>query len=471
MKKTLLFIIILILSILTVSAADYDLEITSIKESIFLEETAEFEVTITNNLMTIQNFRLYSTEIEWEILDVDVKVYPEDSTSEKVTITPTKYVRPGMYGVVLNIKDLATDETVEELLYVQVKMPGQAVSEYLPSVKMTYDMDDQINPEKEVIIKVRLENYNVLNLTDLTIRITSDIPKFNTNQPVELKPLETKDVELKYKLNPLQSPGEYKLNFELLKAGKVVHRSDPKTIMIGEKTPGFGENINRKTVFFKNTIEIAYTSNSNVKDSQKIKVPVSWIKGIFTETDPDATIIKEDGKRYLIIDIELEPGETKTVSITTNYRMIIYIIIFIIIVIALFYITKSPIKIRKGISEVKTEEGGISSLKIMLQVTSVVKRPIKNVTVVDFIPSIAELQREFIAGTLKPTKIAKHEKKGTVLKWELGELGPKEDRLISYNIKSKLSILGGFRLPRAKVLIRVKGKEKHVYSNSLGVEV
>ena len=67
--------------------------------------------------------------------------------------------------------------------------------------------------------------------------------------------------------------------------------------------------------------------------------------------------------------------------------------------------------------------------------------------------------------------MSKHSKKGTVLTWELGELGPKEDRLISYNITSKLSILGSFKLPRAKVVIKSKGKEKHIYSNSLGVEV
>ena len=471
MKTAILFAVLLILSTLIVSAADYEVSVDPIRDSIFLEETAEFEVTIKNNLKTIQNFRISSSEVEWDIPSTDVKVYPESVSSQMIIITPTKYVGPGMYGVAISIKDLATDKTTEELLYIHIKPPGQAVSEYLPSVKMSYEMSDQIDPQKEVNIKITISNQNVLNLTDMTIKITSDLAVFNTMQPVQLKPLETKDIELKYNLDPLQAPGEYRLNFELLKEGKLVDKPEPKIVYIGEKISSFGENIKKETSFFKTVIEATYTSSSNVKDMQKIKIPITWFRGMFTQTEPESSLIKEDGQRFLVIDLELEPGETRTVRITTSYRIIVYIILLVVIIGAITYITKSPVKIRKGISDVKTEEGGISSLKIMLQVTNLVKKPMKNVTVVDFVPSIAELHREFIAGTLKPTKVLKSEKKGTILKWEIEELGPKEDRLISYNIKSKLSILGDFRLPRAKVLLRVKGKEKHIYSNSLGVEV
>ncbi|MBW2981310.1 hypothetical protein KY343_00390 [Candidatus Woesearchaeota archaeon] len=472
MKKHFLLAIIFILCILTVSAADYDVEITPIKDSIFLEESAEFEIAIKNNLMTIQNFRIYSSEVEWDIPSTDIKVYPDSVASERLVITPTKYVGPGMYGVALTIKDIDADETTEELIYIHIKPPGQAVSEYLPSVKMSYEMNEQIAPEEPVTIKITLENRNVLNLTDLAIKITSDLAVFNTEQPVQLKPLETKDIELSYDLDPLQAPGEYKLNFDLLKSGKTIDRPQSQIIIIGEKTLGFEEDVKKESVFFKTVIEATYSSKSNIKDVQEVRIPVSFIKNLFTETNPESTVIKEeDGQRFLLIDLELEPGQTKTVYITTNYRIIVYIAAALIIIAAIAYITRSPVKIRKGISEVKTEEGGISSLKIMLQVTSLVKKPIKGVIVADYIPSIAELQREFIAGTLKPTKILKSEKKGTILHWDLGELGPNEDRLISYNIKSKLSILGDFRLPRAKVLLRVKGKEKHIYSNSLGVEV
>jgi len=73
------------------------------------------------------------------------------------------------------------------------------------------------------------------------------------------------------------------------------------------------------------------------------------------------------------------------------------------------------------------------------------------VKIVDVVPSIAEVRKEFAEGTLKPSSILKHSSKGTILKWDIPELAPGEERLISYDIKSKLSIIGSFSLPRAKI--------------------
>jgi hypothetical protein len=472
MKRYLLFTIILILCISLAYAADYEVEVKPIRDSIYLDGSATFLITFTNDLQTIQNFRVYSTEVEWTIPETLIKVYPEDQTTETLEITPTKYVSPGIYAVKIKIRAEETDELIEKILPpITIKTYGDIISDYRPSIRMTYEMQDTIDPKEKVQIKIKLDNQNILNISDLVIKISSDLPVFNTEYPVTLVPLETKEVKFDYDLDPLQSPGEYKVSFELLKAGQVIEVADQKIVSIGEKSLNFEEEINIDKSFFKTVIEAKYTSNSNVRDAQKIKIPTGWFKKLFTSTNPESTLIKEDGNRFLVVDLELGPGESKTMKVTTNYRSIVYVLVFIIAILILMYVTRSPVKIRKGIAEIKTKEGGISSLKIILQTTSLVKKPIKNVTIVDYVPSIAHLEKEFIQGTLKPTKILKSEKKGTILKWEIGELGPKEDRLISYNISSKLSIIGSFRLPRAKVLIREKNKEKHVYSNSLGVEI
>jgi len=473
MKKYLLFTIILILSTLAVSAEDFDVEITPDSMDIYLEESAEFEISITNNLKSIQNFRVYSSEIEWDVPAIDVKIYPESEVVEKLVISPTKYVTLDRLskGVTIKVRREEPEELVEKVVYINIKSPGQAISEYLPSVRMTYEMADTIDPKDPITIKVTLENQNILNLTDLMINIRSDIPIFNTKQNVQLKPLETKDVEFKYNLDPLQAPGSYKLYFELFKGDKIIEITEPKVIEVGKISHDLLEEIKKETAFFKTVVEAKYTSSSNVKEIKKIKIPINWVKGLFTETMPESEELKEDGKKYLAVNLELNPGESKTVYITTDYRPVFYAIVTILFIVLLFYITKSPVNIRKGIAEIKKEEGGISSLKIMLQIKSISKKPIKHVDIIDNIPSIAELHREFIPGTLKPTKIQKHPKKGSILTWNIGEMGPKEERIISYNIKSKLSILGSFKLPRAKIIIKSKGKEKHVYSNIVGIEV
>lgn len=469
MKKYLLLPILFILTAAIVSAANYTVEVTSIRDNIKIDETAQFLVIITNELKTIKNIRIYSPEVEWSIPPQTIKAYPETETSIKLIITPTKYIGPGMYGIKINFKEEGTDELVERIVFVNVKPPGEAVGGYVPSVDMDVRMGEEIDPREPVIITIVLKNQNVLNLTDLKIRIRSDLEAFNIEQEVQLSPLEEKGIELTYELDPLQEPGSYKLSFEVLKGKKVIESAAPKTIEIISFTPDFKEEIEKTSTFFKTVTAITYTSQSNVKDSQLIKIPTGLLKRLFTLTDPESRLVKEAGKRYFVIDLELDPGQAKTIYITTNYRILFYVAIVVIIGLIIYFMFKSPVRIRKGVSDVKMKEGGISEVKVMLEITNASKRPIKNITIVDYVPNISEISKEFVEGTLKPTRVLKHEKKGTILKWELAEMAAGEDRLVSYDIISKLSILGNFRLPRAKVVFKRKGKEIHVYSNSLGV--
>ena len=106
---------------------------------------------------------------------------------------------------------------------------------------------------------------------------------------------------------------------------------------------------------------------------------------------------------------------------------------------------------KTNITETRINEGGISKIKIVLEIKSISKKPIKNLTVVDYIPNISDISKEFIEGTLRPSQMLLHKKKGTIL------------------THSKLSIIGNFRLPRAKVIFKRNKKEVHSYSNSVGV--
>ena len=81
------------------------------------------------------------------------------------------------------------------------------------------------------------------------------------------------------------------------------------------------------------------------------------------------------------------------------------------------------------------------------------------------------VKREFAEGTLKPSKFLRGKDKGMVLEWKIDELAAGENRLIGYNIKSRLSIIGSFKLPRAKIIFVKKGKEQTAYSNSVSVGI
>jgi hypothetical protein len=70
---------------------------------------------------------------------------------------------------------------------------------------------------------------------------------------------------------------------------------------------------------------------------------------------------------------------------------------------------------------------------------------------------------------MEPVSIGKS-RRGTVPRWEMDVLEAYEERIITYRIKSKLTLIGGIRLPSAKATFDAGGgKERITYSNSINM--
>jgi hypothetical protein len=301
------------------------------------------------------------------------------------------------------------------------------------------------------------------------LRISSDLPAFNREQAFSLGSLEKVSLESSFDIAEDQQPKEYKVNFDILQDDEVVESAEAITVEVASVMPAFNAETAESGVFLKTTREITYTSDANVRNTQTMKYPTNWFARIFTKAAPEAEVITEQGASYYAWDIELGPGESKTVMVTTNYRTLLYIIIVIIIALLLYWKYKSPVLINKSVSSIATEEGGISRLKVMVDVTNRSGKEMKDITILDIVPNIADIEKASIEGTLSPSKVLRHRTKGSILKWEMPELAPGEERLISYTIKSKLSIIGSFRLPKTKIRFFSDGKERIVRSNSLRI--
>jgi len=469
-KSVMIFIGLLLFSFVAVSADDFNFEITPIKNQVDAGESARFTVTITNNMNDIQEFTIYTTDIEWDIPSEAIKAYPKGDTEYELVMTPLKHFEPGdTQEVKVNIRNSETGNTeYSERVNVMVKSIGEVFSSYRPSVKMEVEVPPSIDPKEAVMVRVKLDNKNLLDLNELVMKVSSEINAFEAEQNVDLVPLGKKVIELNYNLDPLQTPGDYRVTFEIIQKGEVI-QSETKTVSIRQVKLPFIEQLADSGFLFRSVITKTITSESNVEEIQTVKIPTSFIGNIFTSTVPESREITEEGHKYLAIDLALQPGESKDVQVVRNYRPWIIILLMIIVIVILYLRYKSPIVIRKGISDVDTREGGISELKVTLELKSSAKKTIKNVKVTDYVPNIASIQKEFIEGTVKPKKIFKHSAKGTVIIWELDEVTPGEHRLISYNIKSKLSIVGDMKLPRAKVKFKQKRKQLISYSNQATV--
>ena len=464
-QHVLLFTLFLTLFSVAV-AADTTVSSAPIKNEITPAEYATFSVTITNKESQTQTYNLYSLQSgqSWNVdpfplKDKVIELAPGESYTTTIRAKVLQDLLPGIYFVHLTVQSNLGDSYTEELkIYLKTKDP----LDYLPTIRVNVDMDEKINPKEPLSIKLFLENRNPLNLQDLKIRIETEIPEFQKEVIVELPPQGKKTVEFSIVPNPYTQPKEYTLFFVFESKGEAVKVVEQK-IEILSLLPPFEVTAVEETVYLKKFRTLTVKNTGNVRNTQLVKDPVSlWMLPIIRSEGQSKDI---DGERYLTWEVELGPSESVTIPLVINYRIFAYVLIALLLFAGFYWYAQSPLSLQKTAVTTRGDEGTLSEIKITLELRNHSKRPIKNVTVTDLVPSIANIDKSLELGTLKPQE-TKQAKNGTKVIWSLAELDAHEHRLITYKIKAKLNILGTFSLPRAETEFeRKKGQRRKAYSN------
>ena len=135
-----------------------------------------------------------------------------------------------------------------------------------------------------------------------------------------------------------------------------------------------------------------------------------------------------------------------------------------------YYVLRSPLLMIKEASNIVKKEGGTSEMTVILHIKNRSKNKIKGIEITDYITALVSVSHDISIGSLQPTKVLKHEGKGsTIVKWNIDNLDASEERVLSYRIKSKLSILGSFSLPAANAVFKSNDKTMTSTSNRLSV--
>jgi len=227
--------------------------------------------------------------------------------------------------------------------------------------------------------------------------------------------------------------------------------------------PPFEVVPSEERIYLKVFKTLTVRNAGNVRNTQIVKDPVSlWMLPLIRS---EGRSIKEEGQRYLVWEVALNPNESVNIPLIINYRFIAYVLAALLLFGGFYFYVQSPLSVQKTAITARSDEGTLSEIKITLELKNHSKKPIRNVVVTDIIPGIANIDKSLELGTLKPQE-TKQTREGTKVTWSLMELDAHEHRLITYKIKAKLNILGTFSLPRASVEFqRKKGRSKKAYSN------
>jgi len=471
-KKYAILVFVMLLYVSLANAAAFDIEITPIEDRISIEEFAKFEVKVKNNLQIPDVYRIYSANFPtWDVRTepivnpITIELNPGEEGKVEIIVDPLKIRDIGTYAVSLNVRSNALNRLSTVPLEVTILSTETLIGGYVPTVITSLGIPDKIDPREEVPIKIVLSNQNIIDYPDLVIKLESDL--FEDTIDTKLGPKEDKTLDLTTILNPLTPPQKIDFVLSVFKADRSIINPIVRKIEIIE----YQEQIlvdERKRLL---TTRRNYEFISNNPDYEgTFKVETTLFGSIFSSESPKAKIITENDKKYFVWDVKLENNKMQ-VTVTKNFVPMFIVIVALIVIASLYYTLRAPLSLRKEYSSKIIKHGGVVELSIVLHIKNRGQGKIKDIEITEIIPSIISVGKEVSIGSLRPTKILRHEKKGTtIVKWNIDNLDVSEERVVSYKVTSKLSILGSFSLAAATAVFKYNGKTYTAASNRLSVD-
>jgi len=465
--KIVLPIIILLLSLTIASAADFGVTVRAIKNRIYLDEVAFYNLTIINKKDSEERYQVYTPDVSWitSTSPTAPVVDANDRETFLLKLDPKTYVSVGHHSVKINVKETSTKELEQLMIPIYIKSSIPDTRTYEPSIELNIGMPSEIDPRENVYIEISLRNRNNLDIEELVIKLESKL--INKEYSMSFGGLEERTDEFIFQLDSLETPQENTLIVTLLKDNETVNRVRKPFEIIAYSD--LIEDVKIKRGFLKTSYIIEIFNDGNEEKTGEYKLKSNFFKTLVTFEDTKAKTSKAD-PGYLIFEYTLEPQTKLTIKTNFNYGIYIYVALFIILVTILYYTYRSPVIVRKEAKVIGSLKEGVSEIKVMLHIKNRSQATIDNIKIIEKIPRLVKFEKGSYIGTLAPDKIIEHAKLGTTIRWNLKSLEPFEERIITYKIKSKLNIIGGFALPR--VIIRfesLKGKERTIYSNKCSI--
>ena len=453
-------------------AASFDVKVTPVNDKIVVDEVAEFDIAVQNNLDTDEEYTIKKAGYPfWDMYTkplqnpITLKVPAQSTRSIKLFVDPLYITSVDTYTLDVGIVLGRTGEEQKAPITVGIKSTEPLIGGYIPTVLTSTSISpEKIDPRGEFTIRIVLNNQNVLDYPNLTIRIESNL--FKDGLFVPLGPKEDKTIEVTKELDAMTTPQEDRLVIAIFKDERLIVSPIVKEFEVIEYM--IQEDLPKEQSFLKIRKGIKIVSN-NPDYNGIVKIGTTPIKNLFMTTSPRAEIVKENGKQYLVWQVEVGPSRTISVYTTENYRPIVVIVVLVIAAIVLYFLFRSPIVVRKAIGNIGMSEGGISEAKIVVRVKNRSAKQITNIEVMDNLPHIAHVEKELSIGSMQPHAVLNHPKKGIMIKWAIETLEAGDERVLSYRMKSRLPILGEFNLPAASARTQVGNKV--IISNSNRVSV
>jgi hypothetical protein len=453
MKK----IILLVLAIITISlippaSAEPQVElIISPKETqTYQNMHTRFDVIARNNMPVDSKFKVLirGPHPEWSMSSIILMHL--NKTSERKTLISfyTSNAKPGIYNFNITISSLEYDVNATDGLSIEVFPPLRwhdfSVTKEGNELGMNIDVESAEKEELEFEIAVK----NKLNEVITTLTFTEETFGRTT-------------FNKKITLDPLTPPGEYEVIATIL--GEDLQDGAGFTV---PTIKNLETSVKRTTTVWYD--EITYEVNNTGNVPSDYYTTQEYPGGALVTGFVTMPIKCYDDADKKLCDYKISsilPGETGYITARVEFWPTILQalagVIIIAVIIGMTYIRQSNPKIRK-----KYIRKGKDKHSIVIEVKNSPFRHSRNVIVRDWVSPLANIVYDGFEA-IRP--VVKKSDAGTELIWNLGDMNPKEVRLMGYKIKTL--IRGNLKMPKAYMRFKDKrGNRKRIYSSGLNIE-
>lgn len=405
---------------------------------------AAFAVTITNTDPGQDLFVLELSDVAWSLRttkasDVTTGFALGGYESKKITIyiKPIEKISEGTYFVELRIRSTETGKTASALFAIKI---DPKIIDYAVKIPIEVLEPVPIDPEKATSIKILLKNPHPVYLINISVEVTSKF--LNRKTVVDIPPESEKILDFTLNIDKSTPKQEDKLEV-VVKQNENLMASAQKTLYINDYRLPYEKSEEARKGFLYTKHIITFTNTEKIRKTQDVMIPALKTYALLL-TKPEAETKEFNGKLYLVwTGLSLAPDEKFTVTVTEDYRIFAVVGIFIVALIIIYWLHRSPIVVKKKAYAIRKKDTGNNEIKVVLHVKNRSSRELNKVRVFDRLPGIHRIDEDFGPGTPEPKY--RRSRQGMVLDWDIS-LAAKEERVFSYKLQSDLPIVGEFTL-------------------------
>ncbi len=467
MRKLLIFafVFVFMTSLSTCFAAG--LEVTMPASAVaYTTETTSVDIVVKNTQSQSDTFTLSLFPTQFEKISANLDTFlltlapGEEKTVKLVFVSPID-AEPGstIFEVITkSTSDESVSETKNIILTVQ-----RITSIYIPELSLE---KYTLNPSEPVKITATVYNLeDVLSektFLKIAVKKGTEIVQTFDESLDSIGAKSSVTISKSFVLDQYAPPGSYAVESELRDATNQLKYSKAVNFQVNTVTQPPTEYSKKSTgynvIFSLASIKIKNEGNVELPSFTVTQSLPRFAQSLF-DPEIEPTSSETEGTRviYNWVVPPLQPGGQYTISYKIAlWRVWISLIILGGIVYGGYKLLSKP-----RIGKRTSHQGEISRGKeilIMLDAKNRAFHEIKDVEIVDVVPTIARVVDRF--DTLRPK--AKRVPGGTELRWSFGSMRPGEERVVTYRIRPVVDVVGHLSLPHAQMIFTDRHKVKRL---------